>query len=134
MERFIEDISNYMDLELADVIDQIKALPKLEDLTNRQARMECLLKENVELRAKANEGDALRTENKELKNRVKEAEKEVKAARAERDRSKEIAQQVSKFLGSPGDVLNKAWLFDHGLKQPATDSSVKMMRCMIDYS
>ena len=96
--------------------------------------MDCLLKENVELRAKADEGDALRTENKELKDRVKEAEKAVKTARTERDRSKEIAQQVSKFLGSPGDVLNKARLFNHGLKQPATDSGVKMMRCMIDYS
>ena len=41
---------------------------------------------------------------------------------------------MSKFLGSPGDVLNKARLFDHGLKQPATDSGVKIIRCMIDYS
>ena len=41
---------------------------------------------------------------------------------------------MSKFLGNTGDVLNKARLFDHGLKQPATDSGVKMMRCMIDYS
>ena len=41
---------------------------------------------------------------------------------------------MCKFLGSPGDVLNKARLFDHGLKQPATDSGVKIMRCMIDYS
>ena len=134
MERFIEDISNYMDSEPANVMDRIKALPKPKDLTDLQARMDCLLKENVELRAKADEGDALRTENKELKDRVKEAEKEVKATRTEQDRSKEIAQQVSKFLGSPGDVLNKARLFNHGLKQPATDSGVKMMRCMIDYS
>ena len=67
MERFIEDISNYMDSEPADVMDRIKALPKPEDLTDLQAWMECLLKENVELRAKADEGDALRTENKELK-------------------------------------------------------------------
>ena len=52
----------------------------------------------------------------------------------ERDKSKEVTQRVSKFLGSPGDVLNKARLFDHGLKQPATDSGVKMMRCMINYS
>ena len=134
MERFIEDISNYMDLEPADVMDRIKALPKPEDLTDLQARMDCLLKENVELRAKEDEGDALRMENKKLKDRVKEAEKKVKAARTERERSKEIAQQVSKFLGSPGDVLNKARLFDHGLKQLATDSGVKIMCCMIDYS
>ena len=134
MERFIKEISNYMDSEPADVMDRIKALPKPEDLTDLQARMDCLLKENVELRAKADEGDALQTENKELKDRMKEAEKEAKAARTERDRSKEIAQKVSKFLGSPGDVLNKARLFDHGLKQPATDSGVKMMHCMIDYT
>ena len=134
MECFIEDISNYFDMEPADIMDRIKALPKPEDLTNLQARMDCLLKENIELRAKADEGDALRTENKELRDRVKEAEKAIKTARTERDRSKEIAQQVSKFLGSPGDVLNKARMFDHGLKQPATDSGVKIMRCMIDYS
>ena len=113
--------------------------------------MDCLLKENVELRAradesdalraeiaglraKADEGEALRSENKELKDRLTEVEKEAKVARTERDRSKEVAQRVSKFLGSSGDVLNKARLFDHGLKQPATDSGVKIMRCMIDYS
>ena len=134
MERFIEDISNYLDAEPADVMDRIKALPKPEDLTDLQARMDCLLKENVELRAKVDEGDALWTENKELKDRVKEAEKAVKTARTERNRSKEIAQQVSKFLGSPGDVLNKARLFDHSLKQPTTDSGVKIIHCMIDYS
>ena len=115
-------------------MDRIKALPKPEDFTDLQARMDCLLKENIELRAKADEGDALQMENKTLKDRVKEAEKAIKTARTEQDRSKEIAQQVSKFLGSPGDVLNKARLFDHGLKQPATDSGVKIMRCMIDCS
>ena len=116
MERFIEDISNYFDAEPADVMDRIKVLPKPEDLTNLQAWMDYLLKENMELRAKADEGDALRMENKALMDRVKEAEKGIKTTRTERDRSKEIAQQVSKFLGSPGDVLNKARLFDHGLK------------------
>ena len=134
IERFIEDISNFFNAEPTDVMDRIKALPKPEDFTDLQARMDCLLKENIELRAKADEGDALQMENKTLKDRVKEAEKAIKTARTEQDRSKEIAQQVSKFLGSPGDVLNKARLFDHGLKQPATDSGVKIMRCMIDCS
>ena len=151
MESFIKEISTYMDSEPADVMDRIRDLPKPEDLTDLQARMDCLLKENVELTARADEGDtlqaenvelkarvneshALRVENKELKDRMKEVEREAKAARTERDKSKEVAQRVSKFLGSPGDVLNKARLFDHGLKQLATDSGVKMMRCMIDYS
>ena len=134
MERFIEEISNFFDAEPAEVMDRIRALPKLEDLTDLQARMDCLLKENVELRARANEGDALQAENKELKDQMKEAEKEIKVARTERDKSKEIAQKVCKFLGSLDDVLNKAQLFDHGLKQPATNSGVKMMHCMINYS
>ena len=134
MERFIEEISNFFDAEPAEVMDRIRTLPKPEDLTDLQARMDCLLKENVELRERADEGDALRVENKELKDRMKEAEKEVKVARTKRDKFKEIAQKVCKFLGSPSDMLNKARLFDHGLKQPATDSGVKIMRCMIDYS
>ena len=134
MERFIEEISNFFDAEPAEVMDRIRALPKPEDLTDLQARMDCLLKENVELRARADKGDALRAENKELKDRMKEAEKEVKVAWTERDKSKEIAQKVCKFLGGLNDVLNKAQLIDHGLKQPATDSRVKMMHCMIDYT
>ena len=151
MESFIEEINTYMDSDSADVMDRIRDLPKPEDLTDLQARMDCLFKENAGLRARVDEGDALRAENAglraqadegdalpaentELKDRIKEVEREAKAARTERDKSKEVAQRVSKFLGSPGDVLNKAQLFDHGLKQPATDSGVKMMRCMIDYS
>ena len=42
-------------------------------------------------------------------------------------------QKVYGFLGNPGHVLNKARLFDHSLKQPTIDSSVKMMWCMVDY-
>ena len=115
------------------MLDHVKALPKPQDLLDLQARMDCLLKENRELRAKADEGDALRKEVEELKDRIKAMEKEVKTARAERDKSKEVAQKVHGFLGYLGDVLNKARLYDHGLKQPTTDSGVKMMRCMVDY-
>ena len=133
MERFIEAINTYLDSEPVDVLDRIKALPKLEDLTDLQAQMDCLLRENGELRAKVEEGDALRKEVEDLKTRIKAAERDVKTARAEQDKSKEVAQKVHGFLGNPGDVFNKARLFDHGLKQPMTDSGVKMMQCMVDY-
>ena len=116
------------------MLDHIKALPKPQDLSDLQARVDCLLRENGELKAKAEEGDALRREVGELKNRIKAVEKEVKTARAERDKSKEVAQKVHGFLGYPGDVLNKARLYDHGLKQPTINSGVKMMQCMVDYS
>ena len=115
------------------MLDRIKARPTPQDVSDLQARMDCLLKENGELRAKADEGDALRKENGELKDRIRAMEKEVKTARAERDKSKEVTQKVCGFLGNPGDVFNKARLYDHGLKQPSTDSGVKMMRCMVDY-
>ena len=68
------------------------------------------------------EGDALWKEVEELKDRIKAMEKEVNTARAERDKSKEVTQKVCGFLGNPGDVLNKARLYDHDLKQPSTDS------------
>ena len=116
MERFIKKISNYMDSKPANVLDRIKDLPKPEDLTDLQARMDCLLRENEELRAKTEEGNTLRKEVEDLKNQIRVAEKEVKTARAERDKTKEVAQKVQAFLGNPGNVLNKARLFDHSLK------------------
>ena len=115
------------------MLDHIKALPKPQDLLDLQARVDCLLRENGELKAKAEEDDALRKEVEELKNWIAAVEKEVKTAKAERDKSKEVAQKVHGYLGYPGNVLNKARLYDHGLKQPTTDSDVKMMRCMVDY-
>ena len=95
--------------------------------------MDCLLRENRELKAKAEEGDVLWKEVGELKNRITTVEKEVKTVRVERDKSKEVAQKIHDYLGYPSDVLNKVQLYDHGLKQPTTDSGVKMMQCMVDY-
>ena len=133
MESLLNSISRYLDLEPHDMLDHIKALPKPQDLSNLQARVDCLLKENGELKTKAEEGNVLQKEVGELKNRIAAMEKEVKTTRAERDKSKEVAQKIHGYLGYPGDVLNKARLYDHGLKQPTTDSGVKMMRCMVDY-
>ena len=56
-----------MDADPANVMDRIRGLPKPEDFTDLQARMDCLLKENGELRARADEGDALRAENAGLR-------------------------------------------------------------------
>ena len=75
----------------------------------------------------------LRKEVGELRNRIAALGKEVKTARAERDKSKKVAQKIHGYLGFSGDVLNKARLYDHGLKQPTTDLGVQMMWCMVDY-
>ena len=79
------------------------------------------------------EGQTLWKEMDELRNRIAAVEEEAKIARAEQDKSKEVAQKIHGYLGFLGDVLNKARLYDHGLKQPTTDSGMKMMRCMVDY-
>ena len=96
--------------------------------------MDCLLKENGELRTKVEEGEALRKEIEELKNWITAIEEEVKTARTEQDKAKKVARKIHSFLGFPGDVLNKARLYDQGLRQSTTDSGVKMMCCMVDYN
>ena len=70
----------------------------------------------------------------ELKDRIAALEEEVKTARSEQDKAKEVARKIPSFLGFPGDVLNKACLYDHSLRQPETVSGAKMMRCMVESS
>ena len=91
MEKLLNSISRYLDVERRDMMDHIKALSKPQDLSDLQARVDCLLRENGELKTKTEEGDALRKEVGEHKNWIAVVEKEVKTARAERDKPKEVA-------------------------------------------
>ena len=109
-------------------------LSKPQEMSDLQARVDCLLKENSKLKTKAEEGEALRKETVEIKDQIAALEEEVKTAREEQDKSKEVAQEIHTFMGFPGDVVNKARLYDQVLKQPKTSSGAKMMRCMLDYS
>ena len=96
--------------------------------------MDCLLKENAELKTKVEEDEALQKETVELKDRIAALEEEVKTAREEQNKAKEVARKIHAFMGFPDDVVNKAHLYDQGLKQPEISSRAKMMRCMVDYS
>ena len=51
-----------------------------------------------------------------LRNRIGAVEEETKVARSEWDKAKIVAQKIHGYLGFPGDVFNKARLYDHGLK------------------
>ena len=115
LERILDSISLYLDVEPRYLLDQIQGLPKHQELVDLQARVDCLLKENGELKTKVEEGRALRKEMDELRNQIAAVEEEAKIARAERDKAKMIAQKIHGYLGFPGDVLNKARLYDHGL-------------------
>ena len=91
-------------------------LPKHQELADLQARVDYLLKENGELKAKVEEGESLRKEMGELWNRIIAVEEEVKIARAERDKAKVVVQKIHGYLGFLDDVLNKVRLYDHGPK------------------
>ena len=60
------------------MLDRIKDLSKPEDLTDLQARMDCLLRKNKELRAKAEEGNTLRKEVEDLKCRNTKTQENTK--------------------------------------------------------
>ena len=61
-------------------LDAVKQLPKVQDIADLQAWVDCLLKENEELRAQIEEGKAQRKELEELKDWVKAIEEELKSA------------------------------------------------------
>ena len=109
-------------------------LSKAQDLTNLQARVDFLLKENGEFRTKVEEGEVLRKETEELKDRITALEAKVKSAREERDKAKEVARKIHTFMGHPGDVVHKAHLYDQCALQPDTALGAKVIRCMVDYS
>ena len=134
LEQTLESISLHLDVELRYLREHIQALPKPHELTDLQAKVDYLLKENGELKTKVEEGEALWKETVELKDRIAALEEEVKTTRAEQNKAKEVALKIHSFLGFPDDVLNKAHLYDQGLRQPETASGAKMMRCMVDYS
>ena len=116
------------------VLDAVKQLPKAQDVADLQARMDCLLKENGELRTRVEEGEAQHKELKELKDRVKAIEVELKSIREDRDKAVVMARKFHTFMGYPGDIVNKARLYDESTSQPGTLSGAKVIRCMVDYS
>ena len=80
LERILESISLHLDVEPRHFLEHIQALLKPQELTDLQARVDCLLKENRELKMKVEEGKALRKETVELKDRIAAMEEEVKTA------------------------------------------------------
>ena len=99
-------------------MEHLRTLPKAQDLTDLQARVDYLLKVNGELRTKVEEGEVLCKETKELKDRITALEAERKSTREERDKAKEVARKIHAFMGYLGDVVNKARLYDECAPQP----------------
>ena len=67
LERTLEAITFELDVEPQLILEHLQTLSKAQDMTDLHARVDCLLKENGELRTKVEEGEALRKEAEELK-------------------------------------------------------------------
>ena len=100
----------------------------MEDL---QARIDCLLKENVELKMQVADRD----------DKLKEAEaltattfEEKVWAQEEREKVVTMARKVHAFVGNPGDVVTKARVYDKSMKKPEVVPASKVLRVLIGYS
>ena len=51
---------------------------------------------------------------------MKAIEEELKSAQEDRDKVVVMARKFYAFVGYPGDVVNKAWLYDESTSQPGT--------------
>ena len=130
----MEAISLHLDVEPRHILEHLQTMSKTQDLTDLQARVDCLLKKNGELMTKVEEGEVLYKETEELKDRIAALEAEMKSVREEHDKAKEVAQKIHAFMGYPGNVVNKARMYDQCAQQSNTTSGAKMMQCMVDYS
>ena len=127
-------VSLELDMEPRLILEHLRKLPKAQDMTDLQARVDYLFKANGELRTRVEEGEALCKEEEELKDRIKALEVEVKSTRKDRDKAMEVAQKIHAFVGYLSDVVNKARLYDQCAKQLETSSGAKVIRCMVNYS
>ena len=100
----------------------------MEDL---QARIDCLLKENAELKIQVADRD----------DKLKEAEALTATAFEKKFRAQEeyekavtMAWKVHAFVGYLGDVVTKARLYDESMKTSEVVLAPKVLRALINYS
>ena len=52
MEQTLEELNKELNVELPQLVEHVKKLPKARELADLQARTNCLLKENSELKTR----------------------------------------------------------------------------------
>ena len=131
MEDELLEIGRELGMELLKSLEQIRRLPKVREMEDLQAQIDCLLKENADLKTHA--------ANQEEK--LKEAEALIAAAfeekvRAQEDREKAVtmAWKFHAFVGYPGDVVNKARLYNDNMKKSEVAPVPKVIQCLVNYS
>ena len=100
MEDELLEIGRELGMELLKSLEQIRRLPKVREMDELQAQIDYLLKENADLKTQAT--------NQEEK--LKEAE--ALTAAVFQEKAVTMARKIHAFVGYPGDVVNKARLYD----------------------
>ena len=105
MEDELLEIGRKLGTEPLNSLKQIRRLPKVMEVEDLQARIDCLLKKNTDLKTQATN----REENlKEAEALTAAAFKEKVRAQDEHEKAVTMAQKIHAFVGYTGDVVNKA--------------------------
>ena len=114
LEQGLEEINSELRVEPRQMVEHVKGLPKARKMEDLRARIDCLLKENAELKTQvANRDDKL----KEGEALTATAFEEKVWSQEEREKVVTMAQKVHAFVGYPGDVVTKTRLYDESMKK-----------------
>ena len=100
-------------------------------MAHLQARVDCLLKDNGELK---NQVKAKEVELREVEALKVMVEVELVVARRVRDEVTTISRMFQDFVGNSGNVINKARLYDQGMNQSGALTRRKIVRFLVDYN
>ena len=107
MEQMLEELREELNVELLELVEHVRKLPKVEELAELQARTNCLLQKNSELKTWV---VSQKVELQGMRALKAAAHIELVQVREDRDRAEAIFHKFHKFVRQPGDVLNKARL------------------------
>ena len=112
-------------------MEHVKNLSKAQEIADLQARVDCLLRENGELKSEVAAREAQLQEAEALKVATFE---ELVYVREDRNKANAISWKVHNFVGHPGDVVNKARLYNKSVGQLGALPAPKGIWCLVDYN
>ena len=131
MERTLEELGEEVNVELPLLVKHVKKLPKAQELADLQARTNCLLQENSELKAWVVSQEAELQGMRDLKAAM---DVELVRAREDRDRAEAISCKFHEFVEQPRDVINKARLYDEESWHQGMPTGANLVWILVDYN
>ena len=127
------DISRTLGVKPLNAVKHIKVLLKKKEMEDLQAQINCLLKENSDLKDWNIARKVQAKEREELKARIISLEAKVAKAQNQRDEATTVAWKFDEFVRNPSDVVNKAKLYDKGMSRSAASLGPMIVQFLVDY-